>query len=260
MTTATVHSGKTMPGFRMTGKGFRSLVRNQARLLFREPGVALAGVALPIVLIVIFGNIPSFTKPSASLGGRTTLDVYIPTLAMLSSIMLALSALPTTIAELREHGVLRRLSVSPVPAAGVLAAQVTVLLAIAAFTAGAVAIIGLGVFGAAVPAHLGLVLASCVLGTTAVVSVGLLVAAVAPTTGAAAGMGIPFMFLNFFFGGLYVPVQDLGSVLKTVSGLVPFGAIVDTWSGIGQSWEHLTVLGVYTVVGAFAAARLFKWE
>ena len=188
------------------------------------------------------------------------MDVYVPTFAMLSSVLTALTALPVSFADLRERGVLRRLAVSPVPAAGLLAAQVTVIAATAAATAASVVLIGVVGFGASLPAHPVLVLASYILGTTALLAIGLLIAALAPAAGVATGFGVPTMILNFFFAGVYVPLQELPSVLRTASGFLPYGAIVDTWSGTGAAWQHLTVLAVYTVVGALAAARVFKWE
>jgi ABC-2 type transport system permease protein len=264
VSTATVTTGqrrpRILPTFTMTGAGFRTLVRNQARLLWREPAVVLSAVVLPLALIVVFGTIPAFSKPDPHLGGRSTLDVYVPTFAMLSSVLTALTALPVTFADLRERGVLRRLSVSPVPAAGLLAAQLTVIASAAAATAALVAAIGILGFGAAVPAHLGVVLASYLLGTTALLSIGLVIAAFAPSAGVATGLGVPIMILNFFFAGVYVPLQQLPQALRTISGFVPYGAVVDTWSGTGAAWQHLTVLAAYTIVGSLAAARFFKWE
>jgi ABC-2 type transport system permease protein len=160
---------------------------------------------------------------------------------------------------MRERGVLRRLAVSPVPAAGLLAAQVTVIATTAAATALSVVAIGVG-FGASLPAHLALMMASYVLGTTALLALGLVIAALAPTVGVATGFGVPAMILNFFFAGVYVPLQSLPQVFRTISGFVPYGAIVDTWSGSGAAWQHLLVLAGYTVVGAVVAARVFKWE
>jgi ABC-2 type transport system permease protein len=260
-TTATAAAAsRLLPEFRMTGNGFRTLVRTQARLLRREPAIVLSGVVLPVALIVVFGLIPSFGKPAASLGGKTTLDVYVPTFAMLSSVLTALTALPVSFADLRERGVLRRLAVSPVPAAGLLAAQVTVLATAAAATAASVVLIGVVGFGASLPAHPLLMLASYLLGTTALLSIGLVISALAPSAGVATGFGVPAMIVNFFFAGVYVPLQQLPPLLRTISEFVPYGAIVDTWSGTGAAWQHLLVLAAYTVVGALAAARVFKWE
>ena len=240
--------------------GYTMLVRTQARLLLREPKVAIFGLGLPLVLLTIFGNIPAFSDGHADLGGKTTLDAFLPTLVVLSPVILAVSALPISLAELREHGVLRRMAVSPVPASGVLAAQVTVLMSTAVCAAAVVAALGTQGFGAKAPAHPVTMIAAYVLGCAAIVGLGLMVAAIAPTAGAASGIAIPIMIVNFFFGGLYTPVETLPHVLATIGQYVPFGAMVYTWSGHGQTWQHLAVLAGYAVIGGVVAARTFKWE
>jgi ABC-2 type transport system permease protein len=240
--------------------GFTTLVRTQARLLLREPKLVIFGLGLPLLLLTIFGNIPAFGDPHADLGGRTTLDVFMPTLTILSPVILAVSALPISLAELREHGVLRRMAVSPVPASGVLAAQVIVLMSAAAGAAALVCGLGTWGFGAKAPAHPATMIAAYVLGCAAILGLGLMVAAIAPTAGAASGIAIPIMIVNFFFGGLYTPVQTLPHALATIGQYVPFGAMVYTWSGHGQTWQHLAVLAGYAVVGGVVAARTFRWE
>jgi len=240
--------------------GYTTLVRTQGRLLLREPKAVIFGLGLPLVLLVIFGNIPAFRDAHADLGGRTTLDVFMPTLTILSPVILGVSSLPIMLAELREHGVLRRMAVSPVPARGVLAAQVTVLMSLAAASAALVAAIGTWGYGAKAPVHPGTMIAGYVLGCAAMLGLGLMVAAIAPTAGAATGMAIPIMILNFFFGGLYTPVETFPHTLATIAQYVPFGAMVYTWSGHGQTWQHLAVLAGYTVIGGVVAARTFRWE
>jgi hypothetical protein len=72
----------------MTGKGFRALVGVQAKLLFREPA-AEVWLVLPTALVVLFGNIPAFRTVQSNLGGRSVIDVYVPTLAAMVPLMLA---------------------------------------------------------------------------------------------------------------------------------------------------------------------------
>jgi len=179
---------------------------------------------------------------------------------MMSAMVLACTGLPTFIGELRERGALRRLSASPVPAAGVLAAQLIVIVAIAAVVGALVVAIATLGFDAAAPKHLATAVAAGVLGSAAVLGLGLLIAGVAGNAGAAAGMGIPVLIANFFSGGLYAPVEKMPHVLQTIVGYVPFGAVVETWSGIGTTWIHLSVLAVCTVLASLLAIRFFRWE
>ena len=72
-------------------------------------------VGLPLVLLIIFGNIPGFRKPvSRATPGVSVLDAYVPVLLSFVLAMIALNVLPPVLAGYREKGVLRRLSATPV--------------------------------------------------------------------------------------------------------------------------------------------------
>ena len=60
----------------------------ELRLFLREPMTVLFGIALPPLLLVIFGSIPSFAAPNPDLGGERFIDVYAPALIATSLAML----------------------------------------------------------------------------------------------------------------------------------------------------------------------------
>lgn len=260
MTAMTADVGaRSRPRRRLTAQGFRALIAMHAKLIRREPGMAVM-VLLPVLLLVIFGCIPGTKKPQSDLDGRSVLDVYVPTFAAMVPLMIACTGLPSAMASFRERNALRRFKVSPVPPGGMLAALVTVFSALAAVGVAIVLVLGFVVFGAHAPANVGAVISSFVLGFTAVMAMGMIAAAVATTAGMANGIGMPFMFLNFFFSGLYVPVAEMPHALQTIGEYVPFGAVMDAWSGDGALWQHLAVLAGYTVLGSLVSAKLFRWE
>lgn len=244
---------------RLSPSGFRALITMHVRLMVREPGLALV-VLVPVVLLVIFGSVPGARRPEADLGGRSVLDVYVPTIAAMVPLMIACTGLPGQMAAFRERNALRRFAVSPVPAGGMLAALVAVLSALALIGVTLVVVLGLAVYHAKAPVNVGAVVASFVLGFTAVMAMGMIAAAVATTSGMAVGIGVPFMILNFFFSGLYVPVQQMSHTLQTIGEYIPFGAVTDSWSGQGALWQHLAVLAGYTVLGSLVSAKIFRWE
>ncbi|MEV6010917.1 ABC transporter permease [Streptomyces sp. NPDC051976] len=252
-------SVQALPTLRMTRKGFRTLTVTQAKLLLREPA-ALIWLVLPVAMVVIFGNIPAFQTAQKTLDGKSVIDVYVPTIAAMVPLFVAFTALPTTMASFREKGVLRRLSVSPVPAAGMLAALLAVVAAVAAVGVVLITSIGALAFDVQAPANLGTVFVAFLLGSTAVFALGLIVAALARTAGEASGLGVPLMVLNFFFSGLYFPVAQMPHVLQRIGEFVPFGAVMAAWAGTGSLWQHLAVLAAYTVIGSLVAARVFRWE
>ena len=261
MTAITVNAapGPTRVRRTITAKGFRALVGMHIKLMRREPG-AFVTILLPVVLLVVFGTIPGTKTAQADLGGRSVLDVYVPTIAAMTPLMVACTVLPGAMASFRERNTLRRFQVSPVPPGGMLAALVTVLSAVAAFGVLLIVLTGTLVFGARLPSNLGAVVSSFVLGFAAIIAVGMIPAAIATTNTMANGIGIPFMILNFFFAGLYMPVATMPHVMQTIGEFVPFGAVMDAWSGSGALWQHLAVLAGYTVLGGIASAKLFRWE
>src|SRR5579862_7823390 len=110
---------------------FGKVVLNEARLTWRRPIALIAGVALPVMLTVLFGELPAFRQSPASFGGITLFDAYVPVLAVFSLALLALLGLPIPLASYRELGLLRRLSTTPVHPSWLLAAQGLVQLCVA---------------------------------------------------------------------------------------------------------------------------------
>src|SRR5450755_2391995 len=127
---------------------FGKIVVNEARLAWRRPIGLIGGVGIP-VLLVIFGEVPAFQQPAASLGGLTAFGVYVPILAVFALAMLALMGLPIPLVTYRELGVLRRLSTTPVPQSWLLAAQGVVQLCVALTGLAVIVGAGVAVFGAA---------------------------------------------------------------------------------------------------------------
>jgi hypothetical protein len=76
------------------GAALGRLTRTEFRLFLRERIGPIWGVGFPLVLLIIFGSIPSFSRAQASLGGLTELDLYVPILIAFVIAMLVLNALP----------------------------------------------------------------------------------------------------------------------------------------------------------------------
>jgi ABC-2 type transport system permease protein len=70
------------------------LTLTEAKLFWRERLVPAYGVGFPLLLLIIFGAIPSFNKPRAALGGYTELDAYVPILIAFTIAVLSVSVLP----------------------------------------------------------------------------------------------------------------------------------------------------------------------
>jgi ABC-2 type transport system permease protein len=240
------------------------LTLTELRLFARERARFVARLALPIVLLVIFGSIPFYTQTHSYLDGHSLFDAYIPILIAYSLAIISLTALPMVLADYRDKGVLRRLQTTPAGAGRVIGAQLLAYLGVAAFTVVlilAVARIGYGVF---LPREVAGFIVAALLAAGALICVGLFIAAVAPSAQAAQAIGTVLFFPLMFFAGLFFPIPVMPSFLRHLSHATPLGAAVqalqDAWLG---HWPHplqLITMAAYLVVFGLAAAKLFRWK
>ena len=243
---------------------FAKVILNEARLTWRRPVVVIAGVCLPVLLTVLFGEVPAFHQSPANMGGITLFDAYLPTLAVLSLALLALLGIPIPLATYRELGVLRRLSTTPVPPSWLLAAQGLVQLCVAVTALVIIGVTSVVAFGASLPKSPGGLVVSVLLSVAGLFPIGLLIAAMSRTAGAANVIGRLALFPLMFFAGLWLPRALMPGVLLDISNYTPLGpavqSIQDSMLAGFPPAAPLLVLAGYAVVFGFLAKRFFRWE
>jgi len=243
---------------------FGKLLACEARLALREPIGLFSGLAIPVVLLVVFGLISSVQKHEAQLGGLTVIAVYVPILIAFSVGMLAFFSLPRALVTYRELGILRRLSTTPLPPSWVLAAQLVINFVLAVWALIILVVAGAAAFGAAAPKSLAGFALAFLLSAAALFAMGLWVAAMARSATAANAMGSALFFPLIFFAGLWYPQEFMPAALRDVGQLTPLGASVQALQNASQGHfppiEPLLVLAVYGVAFALLALRSFRWE
>lgn len=241
-----------------------AMTQVEGRLFLREPVNIFLVLALPVLLVVGFGLIPGFGDPDEFLGGQSGTE-FIASLGVgIVLAILGLSLLPTTLGTYRERGMLKRLHATPARPATLLVAQLIVV-GVAA-VASVLLVVGVGVvgFGLAVPRHLPFFALSVLLGGAALLSIGLLVAALAPSAKASTGIGMLLFFPSMFLGGVYIPREAFPGALQAVSDATPLGAAIEavrtSWGGEPPRLVHLVTMTAYALVAGTLAARTFRWE
>ncbi|MBG0564280.1 ABC transporter permease [Actinoplanes aureus] len=241
-----------------------SLVIVETRLSIREKVGPIWGVAFPLILLIILGNVPFMRETVESAGGLTVFEIYVPIIIMFNVAMLALIALPNTLAGYRENGVLRRLQTTPAGPARVLAAQLVANLAIAVVAVVLFLAVAWTVFGARLPDNVAGFTAAWLLVTAALLSIGLLITALAPGRGLATSIGTVLYFPMMFLAGLWVPISEMPPVLREISHASPLGAgaraFQDAYEGGFPGWQPVLILLAYAVVCSAASIRWFRWE
>ena len=241
-----------------------ALTLTELKLFLREKSGPAFGIGLPLLLLIIFGNLPFYQEHRANLGGLTLLDTYVPILVAFVLAMLALNVLPPVLAGYREKGVLRRLRTTPVGPVRVLAAQLIVYLLTAAVTVTVLLLVARYAFDVVLPRQLAGFLLAGLLAAVALMCIGLLVTAAAPGGRSANALGAAVFYPMVFLGGLFLPIQTMPATLRHISRATPMGAAVTAMQDAAEGhWPHgltlLTLLG-YAVVAGVAAARFFRWE
>ena len=241
---------------------FSNLVRTEAKLLIREVVPLLWGVGFPMVLLAIMG---AFSHGAdKALGGFSLVASYEPILISFTIATFALQGLPTVLAGYRERGILRRLNATPVGAGRLLGAQLTVNLTIALLATVGILIVGYAAFGVALPKQPAGFLLTLLLTAVAMLTLGLVVAALARNGRVAGAVGTMLFLPLMFFAGLWIPRSMMPAGLLRISDDTPLGASVaalqDTMSGQWPSASGLAILAAYAVVFGAVAWRFFRWE
>jgi ABC-2 type transport system permease protein len=254
----------TLVASRRTAGPYQRLLWSELLLFARSAGAVLWTALAPLVALVIVGNIAALRRPSQNLHGISYLTAYLPILMMFSLCMSTVNLLPPTLAYYREKGVLRRLSTTPVPPSRLLGAQAAIYLGLAAAVSIVMLVVSVLFFGVATPKQLpGFVLGLCLVGAVTT-SIGLLIAAVAPSSKAANAMSMAAFFPLMFLAGLWVPRAVMPHLLRTLSDWSPLGAgvraVQDPIAGHFPPAQSLLVLVGYLVVCSALAARTFRWE
>ncbi|AOS65025.1 ABC transporter permease [Actinoalloteichus hymeniacidonis] len=240
------------------------LTGTETKLFFREPISVIFVLGFPPILLVVFGVIPSLREPSETFGGARAIDVYTPIVVAIAIATLALTSLPQQLATYREKGVLRRMRTTPVAPPMLLGAHLLMSVLMSLSTMLVVLTIGRVAFAVNLPQQPIAYPLAYVLAAVAMLSIGLLVAALAPTGTSASAIGLLLFFPIVFFAGLWVPRDSMNDLLRTISDFTPLGAGVQALQDASVGgWPqplHIAVMLGWTIVAGGLAARYFRWE
>ena len=243
-------------------RAFSELLRVQWHLALRQRYI-FTGLALPTILLVVFWAIGRANPGEVAGSGLTILELWTPTILVISYIFIGLLGLPVTFARDREIGWLRRVSTTPIPPSMLLASQLLLNLIIAAVATVFLLVVAVAVFGA--PLTVGVEFVGvALLAIVEMFSLGLVVAAIAPSQQSAEYIAGGFVFPLMFLSGLWIQPIQVGGLLQTIMYYSPTGAAVRAilYSVFNSVPPYTTIvtMAVYTVLFSFLAVRFFRWE
>jgi ABC-2 type transport system permease protein len=248
---------------RRSGFQFAELLKVQGKLALREPYALFGGLALPAVLLAVFGFIGQANPGNVGDSGLTVIDVWTPTILVLSFIFISVS-LPNTVVRDREIGWLRRVSTTPLHPSRLLAAQLIIDLILAAVAVLIVILEGALLFGASLHVQILPFAVSLLFSIVELFTLGLVLVALVPTQTVAQPVAGVVTFGLMFLSGLWVNPAQVGDPLRTIMYYSPSGAavkaVLDSAFNGAPSYAALLTMAVYTLIFGFIAIRYFRWE
>ena len=241
---------------------FRALLVAETKLLFRDPITWLAAIALPTAILLIFGSIFGPMKPDPNLGGLRFIDVFVPSLIVISVGTLGIQTLPDRLATYRDKGVLRRLSTTPAHPLRLLGAQLVIYSVASAIALLLLVVVARIAFDVPLPGQPLWYLAAFAVGMGSLFAIGLLIAALAPSSRAATAVAIPTFFVVMLLGGVYVPRVFLPEPMVRIGEFTPPGVqgLQDAWMGTTPQLAPILGMAMVAVLIGFVAVRRFRWE
>jgi ABC-2 type transport system permease protein len=163
----------------------------------------------------------------------------------------------------RRYGVLRRLSTTPLSRTGLLGAKTTAIILVEALQVALLCGIG-AALGWSPHGNAGDVAGMLLLGTACFSALGLLMAGSLRAEATLAGANLLYL-VQLGLGGVAFPLSDFSSTQRHLVELLPLGAMSDALHhvlnrGLGVPLHDWITVAVWTLAGAVATSRWFKWD
>ena len=247
-------------------RGLLGLTWLEIKIFVREPMGVIGTIGFPVLIFVVLSRVLGRRAGTSSPGVPSYVSVDLPIFASLLIAASAVLSLIAIMAIYREGGILKRLRATPLRPQTILTAHVLVKLLFTALTLAAMVLVGRRYYpvGPEVPL-LSFTIALLVC-TVSILSLGFLIASIVPTARFAQPIGTAIIYPMIGLSGLFVPVDSLPPVLKTIARALPSTYAVSLLRGIwrGEGWAahggDVLMLAVLFVVFIAISAKVFRWE
>ena len=238
------------------------------RIFWRTPISAFFTIFFPLLIYVVFSAV--FGNQDIDYLGITTAQFYAPSLAVFSAVSATYTNISITTAYQRDEGILKRVRGTPLPAWIFLGGKILSSIMIALIGTAIMLAVGVAFFGLQFYAEtVAILVVVFFVGVAAFASLGLLVAAVAPSGQAATAIANATLLpLAFVSGGFIITGEDPPAWLEAVSDFFPLSHFVEPFRAAFTppamrpdiQWTDLAYLVLWGVVALVLAIRWFRWE
>ena len=251
-------------------RGLWDLTWVEIKIFLREPLGAVGTIVMPVLAFVILGKLTAgrpvqIERAPVALRGLLDTD-GIPVLVFMLITISAVLSLVTIISIYREGGILKRLRATPLRPWTILTAHVLVKLLLTALTMAAMVLAGRRYFAIGPSVPLFSFAIALLISTLSILSIGFIIASIVPTARFAQPIGALIFYPMIGLSGLFVPVDSMPPVLRTIALILPLSHSASLMRGIwsGDGWAAHTgdvaALALIFVVCIAISSRVFRWE
>ena len=254
-----------------TGSASASVLRSwgkltavKFKLFLREPIALFFNLCFPVLVLVLFGFIWGNEPGSAFRPDFGYIDMMTPALAGLIIATVGFMTIPVATASDREQKLLRRYQVTPMRPILYFTADVSVYFSVALVGVALLIVAAKGFFGLRFGGDWALVLAGFTLSLLAFISLGYIIASLAPTSKVAQIVGMVAFFPMMFLSGMTIPLMAMPPGVQEFANWLPLTHVVhllqDIWlDGAWNTLSGLILLGVLAA-GTAVSTATFRWE
>jgi ABC-2 type transport system permease protein len=167
----------------------------------------------------------------------------------------------------REQGILRRLGVTPLRPAVLIASQGASLALVSLVQVATVFVVGRLAFGVTVHGNYLLLAVTLVLGILCMLALGYIIGSFLHTLTSASAVANLVTFPMMFLGGSWFPSDSAPDFLQPVIKVIPLThlndalrAVVNRGEGLSEIWWNWLVLAAWGVAGYIVSLRVFRWQ
>jgi ABC-2 type transport system permease protein len=228
-------------------------------MFWRNPTAAFFNFVLPLMFLMLFGAIFS--------NDPKQLRVIIPGIAGMSVMATTFNSLANNIVFLREQGVLKRISGTPLPRASYLGGVFGSVVVNAASQIVIIVLVAKFIFGIDWPPDIPQLILYVVLGVVCLAAAGIALSHVIPNFDSAPAY-VNIIFLPvIFISGVFFDIDTAPAAIHTVGSILPLTHIIEGLSAsmvtnapISDNWDGLAIILAWTVFFVIFAVRGFSWE
>lgn len=240
----------------------------QRKIIIRTPISAFFTLLFPLMLLVLFGAL--FGNEQIPELGVTIAQYFAPALAVFSAANATYTNISITTAYQRDEGILKRVRGTPLPPSIFFGGKVIGSTAVAAAAVVLMMVIGVIAYDISIfPRTLPAAIVTFLVGAGCFAALGLFVAALAPSGGAATAIANATLLPIAFVSGLFFPTtSETPQWLVTVGYIFPLKHFNDAFqqaflpgtSGAQFDWGALGYMTLWGVVALGLAVKYFRWE